>query len=404
MLNPLNELHLLSSMDLSSVVAIDSHAYPLLTEANAASLSLTAAFLPRMATDMIEQSAWPTLSYLRSRRDIAEFLACDPTEEAIQACRDRIGLESLAQKCLDAANLEAMFLEDGWFPESSLPLEEHRTLIPTYRLIHLEALAERLMAEVDRFDVFLEWFRSELDLTVPHVVGLVSTAAQRSGLAIQWVYREMAEACFDGIKGRSPTPGHPIQLREKELIDFLLFEALNAAVAEGVPLQFDLGVGVAPLTASLANPVLLSPLLEEPTYQSVPIVLRGGASLFSKESALLAAMYPQVFVDMGGLVTSLSVRGMKQRMQGLIAQAPLNKILYASGARFFPEVFYLGATWGREILGQALEEAVSDRDLSAAEAEEGAVAILRGTAQKIYVKERDVTGDTGCAQVSQRPA
>ncbi|MEL6223469.1 MAG: amidohydrolase [Cyanobacteria bacterium J06627_8] len=373
-------------MDLSLIAAIDQHAYPLLTQENAALLPFAAAFMNRLSAEHIQQNDWPTLSYLRSRREIAAFLECDPTEDAIQVSRTAIDLKTLTQRYLDAANLEVLFLDDGLFPNSSLPLDWHQTLIPTYRLINIEALAERLMADVDRFDVFLEWFRSEIDVSDPYVVGLISTAAHRSGLAIEWVYPDVAEACFEAIKQRSKSLEQPIRLVEKELINFLVIDALNRAVTEGIPVQFDLGMGPASVQTSLSNPMQLRSLFEEATYQSVPIVLSGGASVFSHEAAALASMYPQVYVDIGSITTAFSIRGIKRQIHTFVDQVPLSKILYASGTRFFPELFYLGAKQVREALGHLLDDAINDGDLSAVEAEEGAISILRGTAEQLYLK------------------
>ena len=49
-----------------------------------------------------------------------------------------------------------------------------------------------------------------------------------------------------------------------------------------------------------------------------------------------------------------------------------------------PELFYLGAKWGRQVLGDCLDEAVRDGDLTAAEADEVADAVLRGNARRLY--------------------
>lgn len=58
--------------------------------------------------------------------------------------------------------------------------------------------------------------------------------------------------------------------------------------------------------------------------------------------------------------------------------------MYSSDAHFIAELYYLGAKWGREILGEVLEEAVKDSDLTVREAEEIAVAVLRENASKLY--------------------
>ena len=58
--------------------------------------------------------------------------------------------------------------------------------------------------------------------------------------------------------------------------------------------------------------------------------------------------------------------------------------MYSSDANFIPELYYLGAKWGRQILGKVLDEAVRDGDLNCEESEEIAVAVLRGNARDVY--------------------
>lgn len=373
-------------MDLSSIVAIDQHAHTMLTDVDSQALPLAAVFTERFTSDLVQHHARQTLSYSRSLREIAALLKCDPTEEAIHQCREKIGLESLTKQCIDAANLEAVLLDDGFFPKSSLPWDWHQQFTQVYRLIQVETLAERLMAEVDRFDVFLEWFRSELDPLSHHVIGFTSTAAYRTGLDIQWVYPEVAEACFYEVKQQNGSVQQPIRLTEKVLIDFLVIEALDIAAQHNIPFQFYAGVSSSLVDVQVLNPLHLRPILEEPRYQSIPVVLLYGAYPFMREAGFLSSTYSQVHVDFGRVVSSFSVRGMRHLLHSLMERAPLSKILYSSGAYFLPDLFYLGATWGREVLGQVLDDAVKDGDLSATEAENGAIAILHGNAQRLYFK------------------
>lgn len=51
--------------------------------------------------------------------------------------------------------------------------------------------------------------------------------------------------------------------------------------------------------------------------------------------------------------------------------------MYSSDAHSIPELYYLGAKWGRQLLGEVLEQAIADSDITVAQAEAIAVAILR---------------------------
>jgi hypothetical protein len=49
-----------------------------------------------------------------------------------------------------------------------------------------------------------------------------------------------------------------------------------------------------------------------------------------------------------------------------------------------PELFYLGARWGRQAIGAELERAVVDGDLTLQEAERAAERMLRDNARALY--------------------
>ena len=72
---------------------------------------------------------------------------------------------------------------------------------------------------------------------------------------------------------------------------------------------------------------------------------------------------------------------MRAAVSMLLELAPFTKVLYSSDANLIPELFALGAQWGRTVLGDVLDAAIQDGDLSAQEAEEAARAILHGNAE-----------------------
>jgi hypothetical protein len=67
---------------------------------------------------------------------------------------------------------------------------------------------------------------------------------------------------------------------------------------------------------------------------------------------------------------------------------PLSKLLFSTDGHVIPDLFYLGATWGRRALAMELDRAVKDGDLTPGEAEEAAVLILGGTARTLYRIDR----------------
>jgi predicted TIM-barrel fold metal-dependent hydrolase len=103
-----------------------------------------------------------------------------------------------------------------------------------------------------------------------------------------------------------------------------------------------------------------------------------------REAGYLASMYPQVYLDFGLAVPFLSVSGMRNTIRQLLELIPTTKLMYSSDAHSIPELYYLGAKWGRQLLGEVLDAAIKDTDITVKEAEEIAVGILRENALNLY--------------------
>lgn len=370
-------------MDLWHIPAIDQHAHNLLRPEVAARTPFQAAFTEGAGPVILDDHARHTLFYRRSLRDIGQLLGCGPSEEDILARRAELGLEQLARMCFDAANLEAILLDDGFLPEQVLPLSWHEPFVRVHRLLRLEWLAEELLGSADTFEAFVDQFRAALDPPPANVVGLKSIAAYRTGLDIQRLSLELASRAWREWKQATGEGNRP-RLAKKHLLDFLLRQAMELAARHRLPVQFHTGLGDPDLDLRLANPLHLRRLLEDARFRTVPVVLLHAAYPFTREAGYLASVYPQVYVDMGLSVPFLSVSGMRTAVRMLLELAPFTKVMYASDAHLIPELYYLGAKWGRQVLGACLEEAIADGDLTSNEAEEVAIAVLQDNARRLY--------------------
>jgi predicted TIM-barrel fold metal-dependent hydrolase len=371
-------------VNLEHIPAIDHHAHNLVKPE-----ALDGDFFPGAFTEshdpvIVRQHVRHTLFYLRSLRDIAELLNCDPSEETILCRRQELGVEKLAARCFEASNLSTVFLDDGFLSDRILPWTWHRQFSSIRRILRLERLAEDLIRSEDRFDVFLERFRSHIDTPSGEVAALKSIAAYRGGLNIRKVPRHVAHSRFKALRQETVASGGISSLSDKPLIDFLITEALDAAAKQGMVVQFHTGFGDPDLDLRLANPLHLRPILEEPRWKGVPIVLLHGAYPFVQEAGYLASVYSRVYLDTGLAVPFLSVTGMRLLMQQLIELAPTSKLMFSTDAHTIPELYYLGARWGRETLAHVLEKAVEDSDLTANQADSVAKAVLFENAQSLY--------------------
>lgn len=185
------------------------------------------------------------------------------------------------------------------------------------------------------------------------------------------------------------------------------------------------------LQLELANPLHLRAVLECPHYANARVVLLHGSYPFMREASYLASVYPQVHLDFGLVVPKLSVRGMRCAVSDLMDLAPVNKvicvhdgsvsyksvfsllllslciifpvvasdlfimlvwlrrlqIMFSTDGYAFPETFFLGAKWSREILARVLIEAYDNGDMPINEALAAADGILGRNALDFYKLE-----------------
>jgi uncharacterized protein len=373
-------------MNLWDIAAIDQHAHNLVKPEAAASVPYVSAFTEGSDPEILTWHARQTLFFRRSVREIAQLLECDPTEDAIVARRQELGAEDLAARCFHAAHLGAIFLDDGFLSEKLLPWEWHRRFVPVRRIVRLESLAETLLREESRFEDFRDRFRASIDRPAAEVVALKTIAAYRSGLKIDPVTEAMARTRFTALKQQAATAS--FRLEDKIFIDFIVSQALDAAVGSRLPVQFHTGFGDPELDLRLANPLHLRPLLASRRHASPPVVMLHAGYPFVREAAYLASVTPHAYVDIGLALPFLSVAGMRRVLQQLLELCPVSKLMFSSDAHIIPELYYLGAKWGREALGEVLDNAIKDSDLTAAEAEHAAKAILAENANRLYLAHK----------------
>ncbi|MGD1698491.1 amidohydrolase family protein [Dapis sp. BLCC M229] len=149
-------------------------------------------------------------------------------------------------------------------------------------------------------------------------------------------------------------------------------------------MQFHTGFGDPDLDLRLSNPLHLRFLLEDNRFHNAPIILLHASYPYTREAGYLASVYPNVYIGFGLAIPSLSVAGMRYVIRQLMELTPISKLMYSSDAHLIPDLYYLGAKWGRKVLGEVLDESVKDGDLTVNEAEEIAVDILHRNACNIY--------------------
>jgi predicted TIM-barrel fold metal-dependent hydrolase len=246
----------------------------------------------------------------------------------------------------------------------------------------VETGAQDLLARARPYEEFLGAFRTALRGAAERCVAFKSVIAYRTGLAIRpWSTTEAA-AAYAGALTRLEAGGSP-RLADKPLLDTLFLLTLEVASETGRPVQVHSGWGDPDVDLPLANPVLLRPILEDPRWASIRLVVLHQAYPFVREAAFMSAVWPQVHVDLSLAIPFLGPGAVGPLIE-LLSLAPATKLMYGSDVHSLPEPIALSAEWGRAALAEALDWLIARDGRGRDEARDVARRILADNARALY--------------------
>ncbi|KAL7133498.1 hypothetical protein ABFS83_12G144700 [Erythranthe nasuta] len=329
-----------------------------------------------------------TINFKRSLKEIAKLYGSDVSLDAVQEYRSISGVESVTAKCLKAAKISAIFIDDGLELDKMHEIEWHKEFVPYVgRILRIEHVAEKILnmespgGTAWTLDSFTEQFTDYLKSYADRIVGFKSIAAYRSGLEIDTnVSKKDAEEGLNDVL----RAGKPFRITNKNFIDHIFIYALEVAQCFGLPMQIHTGFGDKDLDLRLSSPLHLRNILEDSRFSKCKIVLLHASYPFSKEASYLASVYSQVYLDFGLAVPKLSFHGMVSSVKELLDLAPIKKVMFSTDGCGFPETFYLGAKKAREVVFSVLRDACTDGDLSIPEALQAAKDIFSENATQLY--------------------
>jgi uncharacterized protein len=373
-------------VDLGAVPILDQHCHALLRDGTVADAATYARFFTESDDPTMHARHVPeTVFYRWAIRELAAILACAPTTEAVLAARGGLSADALAQRLLGEANIAVLLVDHGYRTDETWPPAELATRLTCRVLpvLRLETLAQGLIVRHETFDGLLDAYSAFVERArADGFVGLKSIIAYRTGLAVQPTSRAAAAAAFGPVKERARRDGR-VRLAEKPLNDYLLLRALEIAEREALPVQIHTGFGDADLDLREANPLHLRPLLESGQYANVPFVLLHASYPYVRELGYLAAIYANVYADVGLAIPHLGAE-IPTMLRQLLSLAPSTKVVYSSDASQIPELFWLAARWGRRGLGTVLDELMALGALDGGEALAVGRRVLGGNAAGIY--------------------
>jgi hypothetical protein len=379
-------------LDLGTIPLIDGHCHSILATFQESSVAgFLQIFTEAADARLIAHHVPHSLTYRRALQDLAAFLGCAPTPARITEARRQMP-DYLTALCRDAG-IRGLLVDSG-YPPATLSLSQLQAGFGCRvgEVLRIETLAEDLLLTTPDFQSFEAQFRDALSAARQRgAVALKSIVAYRSGLAVQVVPVSEARQTFQQLKTLVERQGR-LRLTAKPLLDYCVGLALEEARRLGLPVQFHTGFGDPDIDLLTANPALLRPLLADSRYAGVPIVLLHMGYPYIRESAFLASLYPDVYVDLS-LAVPLLRPVLPQLMRELLALAPATKLLYGSDAHSQPEMFWLGARYGRWSLGKILADWIEDDTMEEHEALETAQRICFRNALELYRLDSSWLGD-----------
>lgn len=373
-------------IDLSDISIIDHHAHALKKVTAPLSMTEFQGYFSESPDPVIKANYVPdTIMWLWGIRELAGYLNCEPTAEAVLAARNVLPIKELADGMWRDTNSETLLIDYGFRGAENYTPEEQRALFnqKIEMLLRLETFAQDLIVQNATFSQMLDAFVAGVEgARDSGHVGLKSIIAYRTGLDIDWTTREEATRAFGMAKDQADRDGK-IRLANKPLNDFLVLTALEIANRQEMPIQFHTGFGDTDVDMIKANPLYMRPILQSDKFRSVPFVLLHAAYPYVRQLGYLAAMYPNVYMDISLAIPFITTE-IPRMIHEVLGLTPLTKILYSSDAFSIPEIFWLANRWGRAALEKVLDEIVAAGALTEAQAYRAGEQILNGNSRRVY--------------------
>jgi uncharacterized protein len=370
------------AIDLSGLPVVDGHCHPLLRDPDDVRLERFLDLFSEGRAGTMRDHVVHTGYYWRAIRALAGRLGVAPTAEAVLEERRRLGPDA-GHVHFAEAGIAALLVDTG-YPPIAMPLAEMRERLgcAVHEVFRIETCAERLLAPRPTYEDFVADFRGALLDAAAECVAFKTIVAYRSGLEIRGWSEDECRASYARAVAAIPPHGTP-RLVDKPLLDRLVEMTLDVARETGCPFQVHTGFGDPDIDLIGANPLLLRPVLEDPRWASVRIVLLHMAYPYTREAAFMTAVWPQVYLDLSLAIPFLGAGAVPPLIE-ILALAPSSKLMYGSDVSALPELFALSAEWGRAALGEALGWLVERDEMDVTDAAEVGRAILAENARELY--------------------
>lgn len=323
---------------------------------------------------------------LAVRRWCAPLLDLEPFTwpDAYIARRRDLGAEEVARRFLREAGIDTLLLDTGYRAEELHDLGGMAQLtgLPVREIVRLEAVAEAVAVSGVAASGYPDAYVAALEKAAGDAVGLKSIVAYRGGFGFDPTPPEEAEVIrAAGAFLESAGSARPL-LTDVVLLRYGIWAGVRLARERGLPLQFHVGWGDPDLELHRTDPTLLTPLIRELARLEVNVTLLH-CYPFHRNAGYLAAMYPNVYFDVGSALHYLGPSAGRLLAEAMEV-APFSKLLFSSDAFGVAEQYFLGAMLFRRALGGILDAWIAADDCDPPTADRITEAIGRENALRIY--------------------
>jgi predicted TIM-barrel fold metal-dependent hydrolase len=323
---------------------------------------------------------------LAVRRWCSPILELDPFADPDDylAKRRELGAEEVGRRFLKEAGLAELLLDTGYRSDEVHEPAGMAELagLPTHAIVRIEAVAEAVARSGVEAAKYPEAFAGALAVASSDAVGFKTIVAYRGGFDLD----PSRPSRDDVVRAAGPflrSAGEgTARLADPVLLRYGIWTGADLARDRGFPIQFHTGWGDPDLVLHLTNPTLLTGLIRELAPMDVSVTFLH-CYPFHREAAYLAAVFPNVYFDVG---SALHYHGPSS--PGLLAEAmevaPFTKLLFSTDAFAVAEQYYLGSMLFRRALRSVFDAWISAGHCDASEADRIAELIGRENARRIY--------------------
>ncbi|RDA83229.1 hypothetical protein CP532_5792 [Ophiocordyceps camponoti-leonardi (nom. inval.)] len=378
---------------------IDNHAHPLLKRASVTKRPLLS--IASEANGPALDASTTSLAHIRAVKQLSAVLGCDRRWEAVVAAieekrRDETSYQEWIGVCL--SGIHCVLVDDGLDGEGDVEpycFFDGFTSGAAKRIVRVEHVAAGLIEKAcvehespeEAMQAFIRGYEDVIlsAITDSEVVGFKSVICYRTGLAISHTTECDPSTFRDIFTQRKSTGAEAFtRVNHRAINDYLVHRLalLIAASEQKKPIQFHTGLGDNDMTLTTSSPSHLQDFIRE--YPSVPMVLLHSGYPFVCEAGYLAAMYDNVYADIGEVFPFLSRDAQEGVVRQMLGLCPSGKVLWSTDGHWFPETYLLAVVQMREVLETVLCCYVRKGDLSLAQAVRLVQDVVFNNSNKLY--------------------